>query len=118
MIRSRPRVIHVFFIQKPSMQAIEEFLVRQQEQSFSYPELGATREQVPTSYTIDHNRVQLGTNKYRFETASQSLQHWEMFNLGWVQVYPPTAPIKIDTTINALIRHFGFYSLNAARIVY
>jgi len=108
----------VFFIQKPSKQAIENFLADQRKESFSYQQLGATRERMPAGYTVDHNRIRLGAGGQSFDTACRCLRRWEMFKLGWVQVYPPAAPIKIDTTVGILIRHLGFYSLNAARIVY
>jgi uncharacterized protein (UPF0548 family) len=108
----------VFFIRTPSQQAIEEFLATQRERSFSYPEPGATCERVPVGYTIDHNRLRLGTGRQIFDKASGALRRWQMFKLRWVQLYPLDAPIKVHTTVGILIRHFGFYSLNAARIVY
>jgi uncharacterized protein (UPF0548 family) len=41
-----------------------------------------------------------------------------MFNLGWCRVYPPDAPVRVGTTVAVLVNHFGFWSLNACRIVY
>ena len=41
-----------------------------------------------------------------------------MFNLGWVQIYWPEAPVAVGTAVAVLARHLGFYSLNACRIVY
>jgi uncharacterized protein (UPF0548 family) len=41
-----------------------------------------------------------------------------MFNMSWVRLYSPTTPIEVGATVAVLVRHFGFYSLNAARIVY
>ena len=41
-----------------------------------------------------------------------------MFALGWVELFPSDAPIEVGTTVGILVRHFGFWSLNAARIVY
>ena len=41
-----------------------------------------------------------------------------MFNLKWCRVYPAAAPIEVGTTVAVLVRHFGFWSLNACRIVY
>jgi uncharacterized protein (UPF0548 family) len=41
-----------------------------------------------------------------------------MFNLGWVQLAWPSAPISIGTIVATVVAHFGFYSLNASRIVY
>jgi uncharacterized protein (UPF0548 family) len=111
-------VNQVFFIGKPSQRAIDEFLAAQRETSFSYPEVGATCEQVPSGYTIDHNRLRLGTGREIFEKASAALRRWQMFRLAWVELYPLGAPIQIHAIVGILIHHFGFYSLNAARIVY
>jgi len=41
-----------------------------------------------------------------------------MFELGWVRLCWPDAPIAEGTTVAILVFHFGFWSLSAARIVY
>lgn len=41
-----------------------------------------------------------------------------MFNMPWLQLCWPTAPIRVGTEVAVLVRHFGFFSLNACRIVY
>src|SRR5262245_27387311 len=46
------------------------------------------------------------------------MRSWKQFDLGWVASYPAQAPIEPGTTVAIRVRHFGFWSLNAARIVY
>ena len=41
-----------------------------------------------------------------------------MFNMPWLRLYWPTTRIEVGATVAILVEHFGFYSLNAARIVY
>ena len=41
-----------------------------------------------------------------------------MFGMNWVKLFYTDTPIEIDRTVAILVNHFGFYSLNAARIVY
>ena len=41
-----------------------------------------------------------------------------MFSMPWVSLYWPSAPIRVGTDVAVSVRHFGFYSLNACRIVY
>lgn len=41
-----------------------------------------------------------------------------MFDLGWVELVDPKAPIEAGTTVAVLVRSLGLWSLNAARIVY
>ena len=48
----------------------------------------------------------------------QAIRAWRMFSMPWVRLYPLMAPIQVGTDVGVSIRHFGFYSLNACRIVY
>jgi uncharacterized protein (UPF0548 family) len=48
----------------------------------------------------------------------EAIRAWRMFSMPWVHLYWPSAPIRAGTDVAVLIRHFGFYSLNACRIVY
>ncbi len=109
-------------LRKPSDPKIQQFLEHQSRLPFSYANVGRTR---PVSqlrdlpgYVVDHNRVQLGTGSTVFEQAKAAIRRWQMFNLGWVQLCWPHAPIGVGTTVGVLANPFGFWSLNACRIVY
>ncbi len=108
----------MFFLTKPTQNSIQSFLAAQKNQTFSYLELGASRESDPAGYNCDHNRIQLGTGRNVFDSAVRAVRQWKMFNLTWVQLCWPNAPIEPGATVAVLISHFGFWSLNAARIVY
>lgn len=41
-----------------------------------------------------------------------------MFKMPWVKLHWPNAPIEVGTNVAVSVHHFGFYSLNACRIVY
>ena len=41
-----------------------------------------------------------------------------MFNMPWIRLCWPTTPIQVGRDVAVLVHHFGFCSLNAARIVY
>jgi uncharacterized protein (UPF0548 family) len=73
---------------------------------------------LPSGYTVDHNRKKLGDGMDRFETAVGALKSWKQFDLGWVKAVPVSTPIKVGAVVGILTRHFGFWSLNACRIVY
>lgn len=47
-----------------------------------------------------------------------AIKRWQMFNMPWVELYWPNTPIEAGATVAVLVRHFGFWSLNACRIVY
>src|SRR5690242_10916483 len=41
-----------------------------------------------------------------------------MFLLGWIELFPSSTPIDVGATVAVLVNHFGFWSLNACRIIY
>jgi uncharacterized protein (UPF0548 family) len=41
-----------------------------------------------------------------------------MFNMRWLRLDRTSAPIQVGTDVAVSVHHFGFYSLNACRIVY
>lgn len=108
----------VFLLTKPDRMTVEKFLAAQRSRTFSYREAGVSRRGAPPGYQVDHNRVQLGEGRAAFARAVNALRDWKQFDLGWVSVHPATAPIAAGTTVAVRVRHFGLWSLNAARIVY
>jgi uncharacterized protein (UPF0548 family) len=108
----------MFLFGEPSGKRIEEFLRGQSEAPFSYADVGASRKGAPSGYTVDHNRVRLGEGEEVFVRASEAIRGWKMFDLGWVSIRPPDAPIEVGAEVAVLGRHYGFWSLNACRIVY
>ena len=91
---------------------------KQHDSGFSYPDIRATATAAPTGYNVDHNRVQLGTGEGTWRRAVEAIRGWQMFNIPWVRLYWPRAPIEIGTDVAVLVQHLGFFSLNACRIVY
>jgi uncharacterized protein (UPF0548 family) len=108
----------MFLLTKPDDPTVTQFLADRESDTFSYPEIGATLTTAPTGYNIDHNRIQLGTGSDTFERAKTAVGNWKMIELEWVKLFPDNMPIEVDGTIAILVEHFGFYSLNAVRIVY
>lgn len=108
----------MFLLAEPDMESIERFLQRCRDDDFSYPEVGASRDNGPSGYTIDHNRVKIGQGEKDFERARLAVNSWAMFDLGWFNLFPTDAKIATGVTVGILIRHFGFFSLNAARVAY
>jgi uncharacterized protein (UPF0548 family) len=110
----------MFLHRQPSAEVIKQFIISQQDLPFSYVQVGATKGEprdVP-GYNVDHNRIKLGEGKEIYERAVAALRSWQQFALGWVTVVPPGKPLQVGTTVAVLAKVFGFWSLNAARIVY
>jgi uncharacterized protein (UPF0548 family) len=103
---------------KPTDAQIHRLLADQRERPFSYRAVGATRTVPPARHTVDHNRVCLGNGCAVWERAVAAVRRWEMFHLGWVFLYWPDMPIAAGSTVAVVSRQWGFWSVNAARIVY
>jgi uncharacterized protein (UPF0548 family) len=108
----------MIFLRRPSSQSIQRFQQIAEQDSFSYPERGATLKQpLPSGYNIDHNRVSLGDGDDVFKRARSALSAWKMFDLGWVELLHPPALITPGQTVLVLAHTWGFYSLSASRVL-
>jgi uncharacterized protein (UPF0548 family) len=108
----------MFILSEPSSSAVSEFIARQSRQPFTYSAVGATNNTPPPEFTIDHNRLELGTGAETFRRAVSALKSWRQFDLGWVAIVPEGVPIEVGSTVAVKARAFGTWSLNATRIVY
>jgi uncharacterized protein (UPF0548 family) len=108
----------MFFLIKPSTKRIQRFIDSQRQAPFNYAEVGASLGPLPSGYAANHGRIRLGQGEAVFEQAIEALRKWKMFDLGWARVCWPDAPIEVGTTVAVLARHFGFWSLHPARIVF
>jgi uncharacterized protein (UPF0548 family) len=108
----------VFFTRRPSDRRIRDFLTAQRNQPFSYQQVGATRERAPQGFNVDRSQIQLGSGEVALERAKAAIRDWKMFAMPWIQLCWPAAPIEMGSTVGVLVSHIGFWSLNAARIVY
>jgi len=108
----------MFLLKRPDGKAVDRFLADCRYDGFSYPEIGATKITAAPGYNIDHNRIRIGIGKTAFDRAQVAIRNWKMFEMEWVKLFYDNTPIEIGQTVAILVKHFGFYSLNAARIVY
>lgn len=109
----------MFLLREPSDDAVRRFLSSQKDLPFSYGEVGASRKDAPPrGYAVDRYRVKLGKGSEAYRRAKEALGAWRQFDLGWVCLLPPDTPIQVGATVGVLARHYGFWSLNSARIVY
>jgi uncharacterized protein (UPF0548 family) len=113
----------VFTLTAPSDSDIRRFISKVKDTGFSYPEVGASATTAPAGYNpagynVDHNRVRLGRGDGTWQRAVEAIRAWRMFSMPRVSLHWPSAPIQVGTDVAVSIHHFGFYSLNACRIVY
>jgi uncharacterized protein (UPF0548 family) len=101
---------------RPSEARIREFLAGRSGLPYSYPEVGASLGEPPAGYVVDHNRVRLGQGPHTFDRACAALRGWAMSRVGWVEIWPPDAPLEEGTTVGILAHRLGVWSLFACRI--
>lgn len=53
-----------------------------------------------------------------FARAAEALRQWKMADTGWIELCWPDTPIREGSTVAVVARHYGFWSLNAPRVVY
>jgi uncharacterized protein (UPF0548 family) len=108
----------MFRISAPTERDVEEFIAKQRNLPFTYPEVGATNTTPPAGYNVDHNRIRLGEDETTFERAVEALKNWRQFDLGWVTIVPRGVAVEVGATVAVRARAFGTWSLNACRVVY
>jgi uncharacterized protein (UPF0548 family) len=108
----------MFRLTPPQDQEVRRLIADQAEAKFSYSEVGASAHTLPAGYNIDHNRIELGSGERVWQRAVAGVRAWQMFNIPWLRLYWPDTPIRVGAVVAIAVRHFGFFSLNACRIVY
>ena len=121
-LSARPtgRLCHpMFTLTRPRPPRVDAFLAEQRSATFSYAEVGATRDGfAPAGYAVDRNRLRLGDGAAVFQRAAAALRVWRMTTLTWSSVWPRGAPVLPGTTVAVVMHHYGFWSMNACRVVY
>ncbi len=108
----------MFSLQKPTESDVIEYLVAQRDQPFSYAQVGASRDNPPNGFCVDHHRVLLGRGEETFDRARTAIQQWQMFPKEMLELFWPDSPIEVGTNVAVLFRAPLFWSLNPCRIVY
>src|SRR5688572_5471224 len=107
----------MFLARRPSPEHIDRFLRASQDLPLSYSPTGIVKANTGRE-DLDEATVAIGHGKTAFERARAALITWKQFDLGWVETFPPAAPVVPGTVVAVLIRHLGFWSLNGCRVLY
>ncbi len=108
----------MFLFTEPSADQVRRFIESHRHLPFSYPDVGATAGTIPVGYTVDRNRVKLGVGRNMFDCAVAALKNWNHFDLSWVQIVPEETTLAVGETVAVRVKHFGFWSLNACKVIY
>ena len=107
----------MFFATRPTPQTIDRFLTQSRTLPLSYGPTGLTRG-TPAGYNLDEMVVRIGRGPEDFDRAKAALAGWKHFDIDWLRAFPASAVPEAGTVVAVVIRHFGFWSLNGARVVY
>ncbi|HEX2189253.1 MAG TPA: DUF1990 domain-containing protein [Longimicrobiaceae bacterium] len=109
----------MFLLRRPSEDDARRYVVERETAPLTYPEVGASRGTVaPPGYLRNFAVTRLGAGEATFRRASDALRRWAMYDLGWTWIVPPGTPAEPGRTVGVLVRHYGFWSLHACRVVY
>ena len=108
----------MFKINEPSERDVAKFIESQRNLDFTYRDVGATNTTPPAGFTVDHNRIQLGSGEETFRRAVDVLKNWRQFDLGWVTIVPRGVKLEVGAIVAIKARAFGTWSLSASRVVY
>src|ERR1700750_560989 len=108
----------MFLVREPGEEDAAKFVASQRDLPFTYAEVGATNTTPPAGYTVDHNRIQLGSGEVIYRRAVDALKNWRQFELGWVVIAPRGVRVEVGATVAVKARAFATWSLSATRIVY
>lgn len=107
----------MFLIRRPSPEDIDRFLRESEVLPLSYSPTGIVKANSVRD-DLDEASVVIGRGQAAFERARAALIAWKQFGIGWVETFPPAAPVVPGTVVAVLIRHLGFWSLNGCRVLY
>jgi uncharacterized protein (UPF0548 family) len=107
----------MFMARRPSRRTIERFIADSHRLPLSYGPIGIVGSRT-RRHDFDEAVVAIGRGREDFQRARAALMAWKQFDIGWVELFPPGAPVDAGTVVAVLIRHFGFWSLNGCRVVY
>jgi uncharacterized protein (UPF0548 family) len=104
----------IFKLSFPSTEWLDALKKEQQNAPFTYPQ----NAQALSGYDYDDNRVFLGEGDATFSAAKQAIRNWAMFEGKWARIYSDKTPIETGQIVIMCAQAFGFWWLNAAKIVY
>ena len=106
----------MFFPRRPSARDIDRFLSQSRELPLSYSPVGLA-DTGQAGFDRDEQISIVGRGEAAFTRATAALSEWRHFDLGWVELFPKGASIAPETVVAVQVRHLGFWSLNACRVV-
>lgn len=104
----------MFLLSRPATRQIDAFLATLPGQRLSYDPQSVDGRS--SRWTVDEHTIVLGRGVDAFRRASAAVLAWKPFDIGWIEIFPPNAPVQPGTVVAVVVRHFGFWSMNGCRV--
>ncbi|TVQ89985.1 MAG: DUF1990 domain-containing protein [Deltaproteobacteria bacterium] len=85
---------------------------------FSYPHPGGTKGPPPPGFLSDRQEQVVGRGRADFKALVEAICRWEMFDLSWVHLHDPEAPLVEGQVVAFSSWQLGLWVINLCRIVY
>jgi uncharacterized protein (UPF0548 family) len=108
----------VISLRRPSPLRLDDLLAEEKDGVPTYPEIGATRGELPYGYRHDHHRVALGTGHEVFERAAEGLRRWQAHRGAGAEIWPVDVAVEQGTDVLVVLRIGPAYAVAPCRIVY
>jgi uncharacterized protein (UPF0548 family) len=108
----------VISLRRPSPRRLDDLLAAERDQPPSYPEIGATRGELPYGYRHDHHRVALGSGGEVFERAADGLRRWQAHLGAGAEIWPAGVTVAPGADVLVILRIGPAYAVAPCRIVY
>ena len=109
----------MFRITRPSPVDIDALLRLGAESPLGYTPVGETRDRgLPSGYVATGGTARLGVGDDTFARAREQIRQWAFVPEGWIDFFPPGAPLELGTPICVVARALGLYVMGVNHIVY
>ena len=102
----------------PSADAISKYLDYSAKASFSYEEVGESKNARVQGYDNDHSSKVVGKGTEDWEKAKQILLNWDHFPAAWTKIHDLNPTVEVGNDVAVTFNLFGLWWVNSARIVY
>ena len=104
-------------LRMPEADRVRDLLRAHSDAPFSYPDVGATRGEFPSGYTVVRRAAVLGHGDPAFRSAKQALMNWGPFRVPWMRAFPQAAPEQ-GVLVALVVRLAGLWWKNISRVIY
>lgn len=107
-----------FALRPPTAGQLEALLAEQGTAPLSYPEVGATRGDLPSDYHCVERSIDLGDHEDTFARAREGIRTWAPQRHAGIDLFPPAPPLTEGQSLVLVFRQFPFHVTAACRVVY